>query len=85
MRPALILDATNLDIGDKFKFYNHVWTVISNTYALCDDEFCKMTFRKDLTAKDANVYEKSDIKKYLDNEFEKMKDTDIQTFYNVQY
>lgn len=78
VRPALRLnhESSNLKIGDKFKFYNHDWTVISNKYALCDEEFCRMAFRKDWEAMYDNDYELSDVKRYLDCEWKKMKDGD---------
>lgn len=75
IRPVLTIsqESPNLKIGDKFRFYNHNWTVISETFALCDEEFCEMEFRKNWKAKDVNAYETSDIKKYIDAEWEKMK------------
>lgn len=73
VRPALILNLdSSLKVGDKFRFYNHNWTVISEQYALCDEAFCKMWFRNDWMAEDGNVYELSDIKKYIDDEWTKM-------------
>lgn len=77
VRPALILNSeSSFIVGDKFKYYDHNWTVISAKYALCDEEFCRMTFRKCWTADDANDYEVSDIKRYLDSEWDKMMDDD---------
>ena len=70
VRPALILSnlkSSNLKSGDKFKFGGYTFTVISEEYALCDEAIAEMAFRKDRKAKDANVYEKSDVKKFLDN------------------
>lgn len=73
VRPALILNLdSSLKIGDKFRFYNHNWTVISEQSALCDEAFCKMQFRNDWMAEDGNMYEVSDIKKYIDGEWAKM-------------
>lgn len=74
VRPALILNPeSSLIVGDKFKYYDHNWTVISAKYALCDEEFCCMAFREHWAANDANDYEASDIKLYLDGVWEKMK------------
>lgn len=73
VRQALILESANLCIGDKFKFYGHNWTMISKRHALCDEPFCHMAFREYWAAKNSNIYEASDIKIYLDNEWEKMK------------
>lgn len=65
VRPALILDS-NLEIGDKFKLKNFVWTVISERYAICNTVIGQHCFREDWKAEDANDYEKSDVKKYLE-------------------
>lgn len=73
VRPALILESANLHVGDRFKFYEHNWTVISERYALCDEEFCRMAFREYWGANNANIYDASDIKTYLDDEWDKMK------------
>lgn len=75
VRPALILNlkSPDLKIDDEFKCYNHNWTVISDRYALCDDELCYMAFRKNCNADDSNDYDASDIKKYLDDEWRRMK------------
>ena len=75
VRPALQisnLTSLNFEIGDKFDFANYTWTVISEDKALCDDIIDNSAFRKDWKAKDANDYEKSDIKKYLENWWEEM-------------
>lgn len=71
VRPALILESSNLQIGDSFEFGNHTFTVISEKYALCDDSIGKHCFRKDWKAKDANNYETSDVKKYVEDWYEK--------------
>ncbi len=71
VRPALILESSNLQIGDNFKFGNHTFTVFSEKYALCDDSIGKHCFRKDWKAKDANDYEKSDVKRYIEDWYEK--------------
>ena len=78
VRPALILSTLKssklksieeLGVGERFEFGGYTFTVISNKYALCDEAIAEMAFRKDWKAKDANVYEKSDVKKFLDNWF----------------
>lgn len=76
VRPALILKSNNLLIGDRFNFYNYNWTVISDQYALCDEAFCEMEFREKWNAENANDYKYSDVKKYLDEQWRKMKDED---------
>ena len=78
VRPALILSnlkssnlksIEELGVGEHFEFGGYTFTVISNKYALCDEAIDEMAFREDYEAKDANVYEKSDVKKFLDNWF----------------
>ncbi len=69
IRPALRirnLESPNLQIMDKFNLAGFRWTVISVDIALCDSFIEYMAFRKDMSAADANVYEASDIKKWLD-------------------
>ena len=77
-RPALILSSLKssnlksikeLGVGERFEFGGYTFTIISNKLALCDEVIAKMAFRKDWKTEDANVYEKSDIKKFLDNWF----------------
>ena len=45
----------------------HTWTVIADDLVLCDDIVGYACFRKDHNAKDANDYEASDVKKWLEN------------------
>lgn len=68
VRPALfILKSPFLKIGDKFNLAGYMWTIIDETIVLCDDHIGVSRFREDLKAKDANDYEASDVKKYLEN------------------
>ena len=78
VRPALKLSTLKssnlksikkLGVGERFEFGGYTFTVISNKYALCDEAIAQMAFREDYEAKDSNVYEKSDVKKFLDNWF----------------
>lgn len=71
VRPALILKHT-LNIGDKLSFAEHQWTIISEKYAICDDTFTDMAFREDYSVTHADSYLESDIKKYLDQQFEQI-------------
>ena len=69
VRPALRIsniESSNLKIDDKFKLDGKTWTVISNKLALCDSWVKQMAFRSDWQATDAYQYEKSDVKKWLD-------------------
>lgn len=76
VRPALILNlnSSTLQIGDVFEFGDNKFKIISNKYALCEEAIGRCIFRKDWRAKDSNVYEKSDVKKYVDNWFQDEKD-----------
>ena len=69
IRPALKI-SNNLKILDKIEFAKHVGTVVfikdNYCYVLCDDVVKRTFFRSDWVAKDANVYEASDIKTSLE-------------------
>lgn len=81
VRPALTisnLETSNLKIGDTITFGNHIFTIISDHYALCNDIIEKCAFRKDWTAINANVYEVSDVKKFVDDWFAKAKENKTQ-------
>ena len=74
IRPVLIisnLESTDLEVGDTFEFGNKEFEVISNDKAFCLTDIGRSVFRDDWKADDANDYEKSDIKKYIDEWFEK--------------
>lgn len=54
---------TSLNIGDKFQWKNHVWTVISDKYALCDDA---ISYKPINSENNRNLeFAISDLKKYL--------------------
>ena len=77
VRPALIisdLESSNLKIGGSIAFGNHNFTIISDNYTLCNDIIGECVFRKDWITKDADDYEASDIKKYVDDWFVRMKE-----------
>lgn len=68
VRPALrfTADPELFPIRTQFKFGLEWWTVIDDGLALCNTCLGKMPFRKDLHAGDTNIYEASDVKKFLD-------------------
>lgn len=73
VRPALQiknLKSSNLQIGDVFKFGENEFKIISENIAFCLTEIGNHCFRKDREAENANDYDRSDIKKYVDNWFE---------------
>ena len=81
VRPALCisnLSSSNLQIGDKFEFGGRNFTVISDKYALCDEVIGRCAFRKDWEAKDANSYEASDVKVFVDQWFDRTKELEAE-------
>ncbi len=68
VRPALKVDRKNynLKIGNKIKLAGFTWTVLTEGIILCDSPIIRMCFRKNLCAENANIYEYSDVKKFLD-------------------
>lgn len=74
VRPALIIsniESTNFKIGHTFLFGEKIFKIISKDRAFCLEDIGTCVFKKDWQASDANDYEKSDIKKYVDEWFEK--------------
>ena len=72
VRPALIIsNLGDFKVGDKFTVGEYAFTIISDEYALCDDIIGDSPFRENDKADNADDYEASDIKKYVDDWFEK--------------
>lgn len=72
VRPALKinnLNCSNLQIGDVFMFGGKWFEVISNSLAFCLEDIGFYCFGRDLKAEDANDYEKSDVKEFIDDWF----------------
>ena len=68
---------TFLTINNKFKFGNYIWTIISDTYALCDDIIGYHCFDYDDEYTDGHRdYQASDIKRYVENWFKTTKEKD---------
>lgn len=71
VRPALLisnLDSLNLKPGDRIiDFYYFDWTVIPGNMVLCDTGIGQHCFREDWMVSGANDYEKSDVKKWLED------------------
>ena len=77
VRPALKLsnlEGSGLQIGGRFTFGDYNFTVISDKYALCNKIVWRSIFREKGEAKDANSYEVSDVKKYVDDWFTRIKE-----------
>ena len=68
VRPALEVNQTGGDwgVGDKFRLFGYDWTIISDRYALCDSSIGTCCFREDDQAEDADQYEASDVKKFVE-------------------
>ena len=72
VRPVLTLeniDSTSFEIGDTFEFRGYIFTIISKEYALCDEGITTMAYRSEEGVENANDYESSDIKAYLEKWF----------------
>lgn len=70
IRPALKirgLVSSNIKVRDKFMAGGYMWTVISEGLAVSDDFIGSHCFRENVDADDANDYEVSDIKEYIEN------------------
>ena len=69
IRPVLRIDnriPTDLIIGDKIEHAVYTWTVIADDLILCDEAIGYTAFRTDMNASDANDYEASDVKRWLE-------------------
>lgn len=67
VRPALFLKSPKLQIGDKIELFGLKWTAITNKMIVCDKSIGYTHFRGDRKAADSKDFEKSDIKKWLEN------------------
>ena len=65
VRPALVYEPNNLQIGDNISLLVCEWIVISHNMMLCDRLFGYTCFNKNCEVENANDYEKSDIKGWL--------------------
>jgi len=74
VRPAITFDSDKckLLIGDRLVIGNATLTVIADGILLANEVVGKHCFRKDWKAPDANDYEASDVKKYVDEWFKKI-------------
>lgn len=72
VRPILIINlkSSNLKIGDVFVFGDKEFEIISDTIAFCKSDIGEYYFRKAFSSEDANDYEASDVKKFVDKWFE---------------
>ena len=61
------LESSNLKLGDKIEIFGEKFTIVLEGRALADSVVGYSAFRKDWRAEDANDYEKSDLKSWLEN------------------
>lgn len=69
VRPALVVlnpESVEFNIGDRFRFGENEFEIISEDRALCTESIGKCAFREEQKARDANRYETSDVKKFVD-------------------
>jgi len=73
IRPVLQINikSSNLQIGDVFEFGGKEFRVVSDNLAFCLSDIGTYPFRKNWKTTDANDYEKSDVKKFVDDWFNK--------------
>lgn len=72
VRPALQIEfSPDLYFGDQVRVFDRFWTVVSHDCLLCDTIIGQAPFRKDGQAQNAKDYEASDIKKWLEDWFQK--------------
>lgn len=73
VRPVLDYSYTSnliqdeIDIGDKIILFGYTWTILSYSSILCDEIVGITYFRKDASLDNSNIYEESDIRKWLEN------------------
>lgn len=74
VRPALRIknfESSDLKIGDFIIFDGKEFEIVSGNLAFCKTDIGEHCFQEDWDADDANDYEKSDVKKFIDNWFER--------------
>ena len=89
VRPALQLNlesSNSVSDGTKLRIGEYDFTVVCNgNYALCDTSIGTAMFREDWEAEDANIYEASDVKKYINNWYEnEIKDQPVECFIQME-
>lgn len=81
VRPALIIrnfKSSNLKIGDVILFDDREFEIISNMLAFCKTDIGYQCFNSNDKREDANIYETSEIKKFVDHWFKKTKEREIE-------
>lgn len=68
IRPVLFVEdrwSNPVRTGLKIEVADHTWTAFNRCALICDDSIGMSPFRKKRSAEDANVYEVSDVAKWL--------------------
>lgn len=68
--PALRIKSSGSDIGRRFRFGDKEFLILSPELAISTSSIGKHCFREEWDAPDANDYEASDVKNYIDRWFE---------------
>jgi hypothetical protein len=73
VRPALIISGlkeSGFKIGDTFKFEGKIFKIISENLAFCTEDIGHHQFNDDFKAEDANIYDNSEVKKFVGQWFD---------------
>lgn len=66
VRPAMVFEADQIEVGDNFELLDWGWTVIADGLAICDQVVYNSAFQGVWNEADADCYETSHVKNYLD-------------------
>ena len=73
VRPVLIISGlkeSGFGIGDTFKFDGKIFKIISENLAFCTEDIGHHQFNNDFKAEDANIYDNSEVRRFVDEWFE---------------
>ena len=66
VRPAMVFEADRIAVGDSFELFDWGWTVIADGLAICNQVVYNCAFQGVWNEVDADCYETSLVKWYLD-------------------
>lgn len=67
VRPVIVCEPIEIMPGTKINALGMTWTMLDGLLILCDESIGYSAFREDSDASDANNYEVSDVKKFIQN------------------
>lgn len=73
VRPALLLEESNLPNGWRFNLYGKEWEVVDKDYAFCCGDIGRASFDVEKRGFNANDWETSALKKYVEARYEAWK------------